>query len=512
MTAGYQIPITYVVNATVVTPSQGLEPLKLSTILIMTDEEPAIPYQGSYVISRTSTGIANQWGTNTEIAQQANMIYSQTPNILTNNGYIIGANYQTVDYNNPATAGTLTTENLSANIKNFISVTNGVINLTVDGSAKQVTGLDFSEAATLEEIAEVIQAKYTDITITATADNTLLFVSKTTGAASNVTIAAMTGSSGTDLYGASYLNGAAATAVSGEAAESGTRPETLSEAVTRLAGQIYFEGILTTRTLSDEEAITACSTIQGMQNRIFPVLASNASALAASTGLFSRIMSYTNCKPLLYTLGDDDEAAALNSRLFAAGYLSRGFAINYSGSNTTITMNLKDLTGLQADTNINETILAQAAAVGADCFVSLEGLPKVISNKQNGMYFDQVTNRIWLVNTIQREVFNVLATTRTKVPQTDAGLESIVKAIRNVCNQAVVNGMLAPGEWNSSDFFGNQEDFLRNIREFGYYIYHQPVAEQAQSEREERRAPQFMVACKESGAVHSASIVIYIEA
>ena len=215
MTAGYQIPITYVVNATVVTPSQGLEPLKLSTILIMTDEEPAIPYQGSYVISRTSTGIANQWGTNTEIAQQANMIYSQTPNILTNNGYIIGANYQTVDYNNPATSGTLTTENLSANIENFISVTNGVINLTVDGSAKQVTGLDFSEAATLEEIAEVIQAKYTDITITATADNTLLFVSKTTGAASNVTIAAMSGGSGTDLYGASYLKGATATAVSG---------------------------------------------------------------------------------------------------------------------------------------------------------------------------------------------------------------------------------------------------------------------------------------------------------
>ena len=149
MTAGYQIPITYVVNATAVTPSQGLEPLKLSTILIMTDEEPAIPYQGSYVISRTSTGIANQWGTNTEIAQQANMFYSQTPNILTNNGYIIGANYQTVDYNNPATSGTLTTENLSANIENFISVTNGVINLTVDGSAKQVTGLDFSEARRL---------------------------------------------------------------------------------------------------------------------------------------------------------------------------------------------------------------------------------------------------------------------------------------------------------------------------------------------------------------------------
>lgn len=511
MTAGYQIPITYVVNATAVTPSQGLEPLKLSTILIMTDEEPANPYQGSYVISRTSTGIANQWGTNTEIAQQANMIYSQTPNILTNNGYIIGANYQTVVYNNPATAGTLTTEDLSANAAGFASVTDGVINLTVDGSAKQVTGLVFSEAATLEEIAAVIQAEYEDVTIAATDNNTLLFTSNTTGAASNVTIAAMSGGSGTDLYGASYLNGATATAVSGKAAESGTRPETLSEAVTRLAGMIYFEGVLTTRALTDEETIAACTTIQGMQNRIFPVPASNTSALAASTGLFSKIMSNTNCKPLLYTLGNYDEAAALNSRLFAAGYLSRGFAVNYSGSNTTITMNLKDLTGLQADTNINETILSQAAAVGADCFVSLEGLAKVMSNSQNGTYFDQVTNRIWFVNTIQREVFNVLATTRTKVPQTDAGLESIVKAIRNVCVQAVTNGMLAPGEWNSTDFFGNQEDFLRNIREFGYFIHHQPVAEQAQSEREERRAPLFQIAAKEAGAVHSANILIYIE-
>ena len=191
---------------------------------------------------------------------------------------------------------------------------------------------------------------------------------------------------------------------------------------------------------------------------------------------------------------------------------SRAFAVNYNGSNTTITMNLKDLIGIQADTNINETILAQAAAVGADCFVSLEGLAKVMSNPQNGMYFDQITNQIWFVNTIQRNTFNVLATTRTKVPQTDAGLESIMKAIRNVCVQAVTNGMLAPGEWNSNDYFGTQEDFLRNIREFGYYIYHQPVAEQAQSEREQRKAPQFQVAAKEAGAVHSENILVYIEA
>ena len=385
MATAYQIPITYVVNATAVTPSQGLEPLKLSTILILTDEEPAEELTGSYIISRNALGVSTQWGTETEIAQQANIIFSQSPNILANDGYVIAAPY--------------------------------------------------------------------------------------------------TSSS-----------------------------ETTSEAITRLAGEIYFEGILTTRALADAEAEAAAATVQAMNNRIMPIPSANLSALTAGTGLFSKIQSYTHAKPLLYTLGDDSDDQALNARLFAAAYLSRAFAVNYNGSNTTITMNLKDLTGLQADTNINETILAQAAAVGADCFVSLEGLAKVMSNPQNGMYFDQITNQIWFVNTIQRNTFNVLATTRTKVPQTDAGLESIMKAIRNVCVQAVTNGMLAPGEWNSNDYFGTQEDFLRNIREFGYYIYHQPVAEQAQSEREQRKAPQFQVAAKEAGAVHSANILVYIEA
>ena len=373
MATAYQIPITYVVNATAVTPSQGLEPLKLSTILILTDEEPAEELTGSYIISRNAQGVSTQWGTETEIAQQANIIFSQSPNILANDGYVIAAPY--------------------------------------------------------------------------------------------------TSSS-----------------------------ETTSEAITRLAGEIYFEGILTTRALADAEAEAAAATVQAMNNRIMPIPSANLSALTAGTGLFSKIQSYTHAKPLLYTLGEDSDDQALNARLFAAAYLSRAFAVNYNGSNTTITMNLKDLVGIQADTNINETILAQAAAVGADCFVSLEGLAKVISNPQNGMYFDQITNQIWFVNTIQRNTFNVLATTRTKVPQTDAGLESIMKAIRNVCVQAVTNGMLAPGEWNSDDYFGTQEDFLRNIREFGYYIYHQPVAEQAQSEREQRKAPQFQVAAKEAGA------------
>lgn len=380
----YQIPISYVVSATAVTPARGLEPLKLSTILLLTDEEPANSITESYMISRTATAIIQQWGTETEVAKQAQAIFSQQPNILANDGYVIVAPYKNTD-------------------------------------------------------------------------------------------------------------------------------ETYSQAITRLAGEIYFEGILTTRTVTDDEAVAASTLVQSMNNRILMLPASNTNALTASTGLFAKVASNTRTKCVLYTLGEDEETAALNARLFAAAYLSRGFAVNYSGSNTTITMNLKDLVGIQADTNISEGILSQCVAIGADCFPSIEGLAKVISNRQGGMYFDQVTNQIWFLNAIQRAVFNVLAQTNTKIPQTEAGLEKITKAIRQVCNQGVINGFLAPGTWNSPDTFGVQSDFLRSIEEFGYYIYHQPVSEQLQSEREQRKAPLFSIAAKESGSVHQANIVIYIE-
>ena len=53
---------------------------------------------------------------------------------------------------------------------------------------------------------------------------------------------------------------------------------------------------------------------------------------------------------------------------------------------------------------------------------------------------------------------------------------------------------------------------MRNIEEFGFYIYHMPVAEQSQTDRQARKAPVYQIAGKEAGAVHKANILIYIEA
>lgn len=380
-----QIPISYVVNVSIAEQPAGLAPKQLSTLLILTDDEPVSPLSGDYIIARAARTVEQNFGTGKDSTKMAQIIFSQNPNILANSGYVIVAPYTSTS-------------------------------------------------------------------------------------------------------------------------------ETTAQAISRLSAQIYFEGILTTRELDDEEAGEASAAVEATADQIFFLPSSDVNALQTANGLFYKLQSNTQTKCLLYTYGADEDTKKANAKLFAAAYASRGLSVNYSGSNTCITMNLKDLTGIEADTNITETILQQCADLGVDCFPSIAGLAKVISNAGNGLYFDQVANRIWLTSTIQTNVFNTLATTRTKIPQTEQGMNLLKSAVYDTFDEAVTNGMIAPGQWNSSDTFGNLEDFHRNILETGYYIYSTPVVEQAQAEREQRKAQLIQCAGKEAGAIHNSDIMIYLEA
>ncbi len=81
-----------------------------------------------------------------------------------------------------------------------------------------------------------------------------------------------------------------------------------------------------------------------------------------------------------------------------------------------------------------------------------------------------------------------------------------------ILKAAVVNGYLAPGAWNSPQLFGNPEDLIRNILQTGFYIYSQPVNQQAQTDRVLRKAPLVQIAGKEAGAIQSSAVIVNINA
>lgn len=280
--------------------------------------------------------------------------------------------------------------------------------------------------------------------------------------------------------------------------------ETLAVAINRLWDLVYFGGIISAKVLTAQEATAASDVVQTLDTLF--LLPSNTATDLEGNGLFATIIgkSNTHTKCILYTMSQDGAYEC------AAAYAGRSYAVNYSAQNSCITMNLKDLAGIVADTGITQTIYNKAKTLGVDLYCAIEGLPKCISNGAPE-YFDQLLNRLWFVQTSKVTLFNTLARTSSKIPQTEAGMNTLKNAFKQVAIQAVYNGFLAAGKWNSSETFGNQDDFLRNIQDYGFYIYSMPISEQLQADREERKAPVIQFAGKEAGAIHSASLLVYFE-
>lgn len=285
--------------------------------------------------------------------------------------------------------------------------------------------------------------------------------------------------------------------------------ESLSDALNRVKAQIYFGGWMTNKKAEAEEVIAAAQLNETLES-IYLLGSGDAADFTADTGLFDKVSKLSLSRTKLLYYGDSTENLD-NMRGFVAAYAGRGFSVNFAAQNSTITMNLKDLVGVSPDSTVTEAIYQNAEQLGVDMYVAYNGLPKIVSNG-NPLYFDDIYNRLWFELTMRVELFNALATTSTKIPQTETGMNNLKSAARAVCQRGVYNGFMAPGTWNGTDTFGDQDDFYRNIEDFGFYVYSAPVSQQSQSERETRVAPVVQVACKQAGAIHKMNLIINFEA
>ena len=174
------------------------------------------------------------------------------------------------------------------------------------------------------------------------------------------------------------------------------------------------------------------------------------------------------------------------------------------------TMNLKTLTGLVGDIGLSDTYLLNAKTNGVDVYGNTGGLSVVYSNDNNG-YTDDIKGQLWLKKALEVAGFNFLRQTNTKIPQTEEGMTGLRNAYTQVCEQGIRNGFIGAGKWNGSIPFGEPEKFAEAIEQKGYYVYSIPVALQAQSEREARKAPVVQIAIKCAGALHFSDVIVTIQ-
>ena len=186
--------------------------------------------------------------------------------------------------------------------------------------------------------------------------------------------------------------------------------------------------------------------------------------------------------------------------------LGRAFTVNFSANRSTITLKFKQLPGVVAE-GLTETQAQALEAKRCNVFAAYDNDTAIFQEgvMSGPAYFDEIHGLDWLQNAIQSETWNLLYQSKAKIPQTDAGANQIITCIEAVLGEAVNNGLVAPGTWNA-DGFGLLErgDYLDK----GYYVYTTPVAEQAQSEREQRKCPPIQIAAKLAGAIHFVDVQI----
>lgn len=282
--------------------------------------------------------------------------------------------------------------------------------------------------------------------------------------------------------------------------------ETLDDAILRTQSLVQYFGLMTTWILSEADLLAAAAVVQADIKMLSAVQRDPLSVEVGGTLDLLRSGSFSRTRGLFYDSDND-----LDALLMQAAYAGRALSTNFSGSNTTQNMHLKSLATIQPDPAITQTLLNKAQAAGADCYVSLQGNSSVFCSGAN-RFFDQVYNLLWFISALQTAGFNYLRQASTKIPQTQPGVDGLVDAYGQVCQQAIVNAYGAPGTWTSAVRFGNPTALVENIAQVGWYIYAQPVALQSAVDRAARKAPLVQIALKEAGAVDSSAVIVHVNA
>lgn len=492
--ANLGLSVSDVVNVQIVMSPKAAQTRNFGSLLILGDSNVIDTTERLRSYSSID-GIAADFGTSAPEYLAASLYFGQSPQPTT---CYVGK------WASSATSGLLRGAILTAPqqaLANFTAVTNGGMKISIDGVLQTVSALNLSAVTNLNGAASALQAKLTGATVVWDANNGRFIVtSATTGATSSVSFATSP-STGTDVSGLFGMQSA-----NGGYVVNGAVAETLLQGVSTLAGMSnkwYGLQIAASGAYTDDDVLAVSGFIEAAGvSRIFGVTTQATAVMdaAQTTDIASKLKALGYKRTFIQYSG--------NSAYASASLFGRAFTVDFQGSNTTITLKFKQEPGV-APEYLNETQAAALKAKNCNVFVEYDNDTAILQEgvMVNGYFFDEVHGTDWLQNDVQTDIYNLLYTSTTKIPQTDGGITRILARISARLEQSVVNGLVAPGVWNTGGFGAlNTGDTLAK----GYYVYAPPVASQSQADREARKAPVIQCAIKLAGAVHSANIVINV--
>ncbi len=392
-----------------------------------------------------------------------------------------------------------TLSSVEQTIGTWNAITSGAFKIVIDGTERAIGSLNFSAATNMAGVAAVINTGLASYGGCTWDGDSFVITSDSTGASSTLGYA-LSPASGTDI--SALIKCTEATAASASIA--GIAAETPAECAAILATQSAAWFGLTfaaTNMPSDSEHIDVAAYIEGLDiERLYAITTQDADCLDST--------STTDIMYLLEALDYDRTFTQYSSSspYAAVSAIARAFSVNFYANRSTITLMYKSEPGITAE-SLTETQAQALQDKNGNVFVECVNDTAILQYgvMASGAYFDEIHGLSWFRDAVQNAVYNLLYTSKTKIPQTDAGQNQIVAAIAGVCREGINNGLIAPGTWNA-DGFGqlSRGDFLKE----GFYIFTQPMALQDQATREHRIAPPIQVAVKLAGAIHEVDCII----
>lgn len=472
-------------------------PLRNFGSLLILGDSDIIDIQERYRKYTSLSSIATDFGTTAPEYKAALLFFSQSP---------APAQCYLGRWAASNTSGKLVGTALTATqqlIANFNGILNGGINFTVDGIAKNLTGLNFSGQTNLNGVASVVQGAFAGSAsiVWNAAYNRFEVKSSTTSTSSNISFASP--GSGVDissLLGLTQLQGGYTVA--------GALAETIESCVNtfmNLTNAWYGLQIAATAAILDASYVNVASAIEASGSsvsRILGVTTQEAAALLTS--------STTDLAALLQAGGYSRTFCqySSNNPYASASIFGRAFSVNFQASNSTITLKFKQEPVIVAET-LTETAAAALDSKKCNYFVNFNNNTAIIQQgtMANGFFFDEVHGTDWLQNQLQTDVYNLLYTSPTKIPQTDAGINQIATVVSQDLQLAVNNGLVAPGVWTGPPIGALVTGQYLST---GYYVFQPAIATQAASDRQARKAPPIQAAIKLAGAVHFSAIIVSV--
>ena len=402
-----------------------------------------------------------------------------------------------------AQAGSLRGGVASDVVGDYTGITDGIFDITINGTNRVIDAVNFTGDVTMADVAASIQTAL-QVALASTLctwDATLkkfIITSPTTGPTS-IVLPAVAGTAATGVDISTLL----ALTVDDEAKSvNGIAIETMTAAWDASAifdPDFYFTAV--TAAMSTQDIKDSGAWALSHVHQFFYTTADANALVTSDTGnLGYYFKNLSNRRTLGMYSGGSPYASQSPS--------ARAGVVDFDQPNSTITLMYKQLPGVAVD----ELTSAQVAALQSynlNYYVTRGGISVLENAKMaDGTFQDEVHGLDWFQAGLQNAIFAKLATTPTKIPQTDLGAAQIIDACNAFAKKTRNNGLVAPGKW-VGDAFGELKtnDFMPT----GFYFAAGLVSDMSAADKAARKSPPITGAILLAGAIHTVAVQVTIQ-